>query len=209
MTTRKKKNEVPPRSIVELYSEFRLPPYEKFFKVFATINHTATLEEVELAIKEISQTNKLEFVKDIKSINRGESLKDEDKRRLAETRRALKEIGYESSVFYDILFKTIETDFSRHGFVNKVCNALTATKETKKSSSLLKKSVKEPLPSTNQRVEKTEPCTIMLTVQPEFLAEKLGIATHKITKIIDETHPQLTLDESGIRVCATIPWDKV
>ena len=205
----KQKKKVPaPRPIVELYSEFRLMPYKNYFKVFAAETNSATLEEIESAIKEISQTNKLEFVDDIKSINRGESLKDEDKERLAETRRALKEMGYEPSVFYDILFKTVETDFSRHGFVNKVCNALTAKKETKKSS-LLKESAKEPLPSASQRVEKMEPCTIMLTFQPEFLAKKLGIEPNKLMKIVEETHPQATLDESGIRVCATLPWDKV
>lgn len=210
----KQEKEVPSRPITELYGKFRLLPYEKYFKVLAAKNHTATLEEVESAIKEISQTNKLDFVRDIDSINRGESLKDEDKERLAETRRALKEIGYESSVFYDILFETVKTDFDRRGFVNKVCNALTEKTKTDKpitEEKYSKKLAEAPLPTKNEEKKEEEMpyYTGKVAISPNMLAQKLGIPLYKVKKILKETNPQLTVNEEGVTVSATLPWDKI
>lgn len=213
----KQKKEVPaPRPIVELYSKFRLMPYEKYFKVFAAENHTATLEEIESAIKEISQTNKLKFVKDIKSIKKGERVKDEDKKRLAEIRRALIEIGYEASDFYNILFKTVETDLTRNDFVNKVCNALgTKTNKTNKpvkEKKYSEKSAEMPLPMKKEEKKEEEeetPYYTKVAILPSMLAQKLGMPLDTVKKILKETNPQLTIGEKGVTVSATLPWDKI
>lgn len=213
----KQKKEVPaPRPIVELYGEFRLMPYENYFKVFAAENHTATLEEIESAIKEISQTNKLKFVKDIKSIKKGERVKDEDKKRLAETRRALIEIGYEASDFYNILFKTVETDLTRNDFVNKVCNAL-GTKTNKTNKPVKEKKYSEklaemPLPMKKEEKKEEEeetPYYTKVAILPSTLAQKLGMPLDTVKKILKETNPQLTIGKKGVTVSATLPWDKI
>ena len=213
----KQKKEVPaPRPIVELYSSFRLMPYKKYFKVFAAKNHTATLEETESAIEEISQTNKLEFVNDIESLNKGERIKDEDKKRLAEIRRALMEIGYEASDFYNILFETVKTNLTRDEFVNKVCNALgTRTNKTnkpvKEKKKYSEKLAETPLPA-EKKEEKEEEETLYymkVAISPNKLAQKLVMPPCKLKKILEETNPQLTIGEKGVTVSATLPWDKI
>lgn len=213
----KQKKEVPaPRPIVELYSKFKLLPYKNYFKVFAAKNHTATLKEIESAIEEISQTNKLEFVDDIESLNKGERVKDEDKKRLAEIRRALMEIGYEASDFYNILFETVKTDLTRDDFVNKVCNALgTRTNETNKpvkEKKHSKKSAEMPLPMKKEEKEEKEeetPYYMKAAISPKRLAQKLGMPLDKVKKILKETNPQLIIGEKGVTVSATLPWDKI
>lgn len=206
-----KKKDVPTLQIVEIYTKFEKATDKRLFAQVVAKNHNVSVDDANVAIDEISAVNPLTF----EDINISKIIKKEDKIRLADAKEALKKMGYEAGEFYGLLFKAIKTDLPFEKFKKKINNAIfTSEKKTEKKTDS-EKSVEKTLEKTSglhqhqEKEEKMGPCHMDLIVDPDFLAEKIGIGAREIRRIIENTNLTATLNEKGLGISAMIPWNKL
>ena len=130
-------------------------------------------------------------------------------------KEAFKKMGYEAGEFYGLLFKAIKTDLPFEKFKKKINNAIFTSKKKTEKKTDSKKSVEKTLEKTSglhqhqEKEEKMGPCRMDLIMDPDFLAEKIGIGAREIRRIIENTNLTATLNEKGLGISAMIPWNKL